>query len=356
MKQRLALAAPARIPSAISRSAVSALLACAGVAGALVLAEVGLRFARQDGVAFEVQWGMPDDAVEQRAGLRGTDHGRTFSYDEYGFRTGSGLPYDRSVLFIGDSFTEGVGVGDDETFAQVTERALRRDGIMARSLNAGHRGFGAAQELKVLRRMLARLAVDAVVVQSFPMNDPSDNIAFGGFGITDGHLVEYDPPRVPLRARLAGAVAQSWLRNLYVVRLVNNALLPGPAPWDSDTSLDLERALLREIIAAVGSRPVLVLVVPTKLIQTVQHGMQPTPSQRDEVHRFSEVCAFMKEIGVPWIDAGDVITDLEADAAKSDGGHFSRDGNMLIGEAIAQRLRPLLGSGAASALIRFPPR
>ena len=64
----------------------------------------------------------------------------------------------------------------------------------------------------------------------------------------------------------------------------------------------------------------------------------------------------MKEIGVPWIDAGDVITDLEADAAKSDGGHFSRDGNMLIGEAIAQRLRPLLGSGAASALIRFPPR
>ena len=113
--------------------------------------------------------------------------------------------------------------------------------------------------------------------------------------------------------------------------------------------------MLREIIAAVGSR-LLVLVVPTKLIQTVQHGMQPTPSQRDEVHRFSEVCAFMKEIGVPWIDAGDVITDLEADAAKSDGGHFSRDGNMLIGEAIAQRLRPLLGSGAASALIRFPPR
>src|SRR5207302_2708790 len=229
VKQRLALAAPARIPSAISRSAVSALLACAGVASALVLAEVGLRFARQDGVAFQVQWGMPDDAVEQRARVGGTDHGRTFSYDEDGFRTGSGLPYDRSVLFIGDSFTEGVGVADDDTFAQATERALRRDGIRSRSLNAGHRGFGAAQELKMLRRMLARLPVDAVVVQSFPMNDPSDNIAFGGFGISDGHLVEYDPPRVPLRARLAGAVAQSWLRNLYVVRLVNNALLPGPA-------------------------------------------------------------------------------------------------------------------------------
>jgi hypothetical protein len=228
----------------------------------------------------------------------------------------------------------------------VTERALRRDGIRARSLNAGHRGFGAAQELKVLRRMLASLPVDAVVVQSFPMNDPSDNIAFGGFGIDDGHLVEYDPPRTPLRARLAAAVAQSWLRNLYVVRLVNNAVVPGDpaAPWESDTSLELERALLREIIVAVGSRPIVLLVVPTKLIQQVQPGTQPSPNQLGEIRRFKAVCGFMKEIGVPWIDAGDVITDLEADAAKSDGAHFSRDGNILIGEAVAQRLHPLLRS------------
>jgi hypothetical protein len=139
------------------------------------------------------------------------------------------------------------------------------------SLNAGHRGFGAAQELKVLRRMLARLPVDAVVVQSFPMNDPSDNFAFGGFGISDGNLVAYDPPRAPLRAHLSNAVAQSWLRNSYVVRLVNNALMPrDPAPWNSETSLELELALLREIIAAVGSRPLVVLVVPTKLVQKAQ--------------------------------------------------------------------------------------
>ena len=56
----------------------------------------------------------------------------------------------------------------------------------------------------------------------------------------------------------------------------------------------------------------------------------------------------MKEIGVPWIDAGAVITDLEADAAKGDGGHFSRDGNTLIGEAIAQRLEPLLQAARAT--------
>ncbi len=292
-----------------------------------------------------MQW-APDDAVEERAGKQPPDQGPRISYDEYGFRTGSGLPYDRSVLFIGDSFTEGFGVDDDETFARATERALRRDGISARSLNAGHRGFGAAQELKVLRRMLSRFPVDAVVVESFPMNDPSDNVAFGGFDIADGHLVEHDSPRVPLRARLADAIAQSWLRNFYVLRLVSSALAPhGPAPWNTDTSLELELALLREIIAAVGSRPLVVLVVPTKLNQSVQHGARPSPNQVDEVRRFDQVRRFIEATGVAWIDAGDVIADLEADAAKSDGAHFSRDGNVLVGEAIAQRLLPSLRSG-----------
>ena len=307
----------------------------------LALAELALRLTQPGGVPLRVQWTLPDDLVEKRAGTRNLD----LTYDGDGFRTGSGLPYDRSVLFIGDSFTEGFGVRDDETFARATERALRRRGIEARSLNAGHYGFGAAQELKVLRRMLARLPVDAVVVQSFPMNDPSDNVAFGGFGISDGHLTEYDSPRMPLRVRLSTVVAQTWIGNSYFIRLVHNALIPSdPAPWNTDTSMELELALLRETIAAVGRRPIVMLVVPTKLVQTVQHGMPPTPQQVDELRRFDEVRRFVRETGIPWVDAGDVIPDLEADAAKSDGAHFSRDGNALIGEAIAQRLQPLLGS------------
>ena len=346
---------PIRAPS--RRRTTLALLACAGVTGGLVVAEVGLRLALGDGLVLQAQQGVADDSIAKRARQQTAMNGATFSYDESGFRTGSGLPYDRSVLFLGDSFTEGFGVGDDETFARATERALRRDGIMARSLNAGYRGFGAAQELKVLRRILAAVPVDAVVVQSFPMNDFSDNLAFGGFGVADGHLVEYESPHAPLRARLSGVVAQSWLRNLYVLRLANNAMLRGDpaAPFDSPTSFELERALLREIIAAVGKRPLVVLVVPTRLVQQMQHGVQPDPRQLGEIRRYEEVCAFMKESGVPWIDAGEVITDLAADAAKGDGGHFSRDGNARIGAAIAQRLQPLLQArGGASATDDHP--
>jgi hypothetical protein len=60
---------------------LSAPLACAGFAVALVRAEIGLRLVRHDGVVLQVQWGMPDDAVEKRARQRITDHGRTLSYE-----------------------------------------------------------------------------------------------------------------------------------------------------------------------------------------------------------------------------------------------------------------------------------
>ena len=90
---------------------------------------------------------------------------------------------------------------------------MRRDGVMVRSLNAGHRGFGPAQELKVLRRMLGRFHIDAVVVQSFPMNDFSDNIAYGAFGVSHGALMTKYVLRRPgsrwraLLAYLRGLVA-----------------------------------------------------------------------------------------------------------------------------------------------------
>ena len=332
-----------------------ALLGGAGLLCAALLVEVGLRLGIPAGIPFVVQWGIGDDAVERRANQASRETYGSLTFDENGFRAGSRLPYDRTILFIGDSFTEGRGVSDDDTFARATERALRRTGIRVRSLNAGHRGLGAAQELKVLRRMIARFSVDAVVVQSFPMNDLSDNLAYGGFGIENGQLVEYETPQPPLRARVTGTLAQSWLRNLYLVRMAANALARGdePAPYDAPNSFDLERALLSEMVSTVRAHgiAIVVLVIPTKLVQDVQrHTGALSRQQKMEIQRFERVRTLVEGFGVPWIDAGEVIPDLGADAAKSDGAHFSTAGNTLIGEALARQLEPLLQprTGAAA--------
>ncbi len=284
------------------------LLSCAGFVCGVALAEIGLRLAAPDNLSLQVQWGIPDDDPERRARQTTRTVWGTFTYDENGFRIGSGLPYDRTILFIGDSFTEGFGVGDDETFARATERALRRDGLLVRSLNAGNRGFGAAQELKVLRRVLARSPVDAIVMQSFPMNDLSDNLAYGGFGIVSGQLVEYETPSPPLRTRVTGAIARSWLRYFFVVRAVANAMSAGTAPYDSPSSFDLERAILSEIVSVARGRgiPLVVLVIPTRLVQDVRRGGMPrSPAQVAEIQRFERVRALVQGFGVPWIDAGE---------------------------------------------------
>jgi hypothetical protein len=330
------------------RPLVNVMLACAGVVCALVLVEIALRLAWPGGIGLQVQWGMPDDAVESRAHQDFRDATGTYTYDDDGFRAGSGLPYERSILFIGDSFTEGRGVSDDQTFARAAERALRRDGVMARSLNAGHRGFGPAQELKGMKRMLGRFRIDAVVVQSFPMNDFSDNIAYGGFGVVHGALVEFDPPRVPLRARVVGAVAGSFLQSSYVVRVVANAVgaRNGAVPYDSPDAFALESALLTEIVATARAHqiPIVLLLIPTRLVQNVHRGVEAAGSavQRGEVQRFESIRTFAMGLGVPWIDAGDLIPDLGADAARVDGAHFSQEGNTVVGEAIARQLEPLL--------------
>jgi len=325
-------------------------LAISSAAAALLLAEIGLRaWAPPGGMPLLLQTSAPDTDIENRHGTAAHEPFGVSTFDEHGFRIGSGMPFDQSVLFLGDSFTEGRGVGDDETFARVAERALRREGLHVRSLNAGQRGFGAAQELKVLRRMLARFPVDAIVLQVFPMNDLSDNLADGTFGVVDGRLVEHAVPRLPLRARLSDLIAQSWLQRLYIVRAVVNRLQSADpaAPYESPTSLALEQALLKEIIATARTRglAVVVLVVPTT---HVQEKDTDHPFARLWIERFERVLEIVKGLDVAWIDAGSVIPDLAADAATSDGGHFGKEGNRLIGEAIAEKLLPVLRARADS--------
>ena len=320
------------------------LLACMGIAVGAVVAEVALRLFSPNGIPFAVQWGIADDAIEQRASKASQESYGSLTFDADGFRLGSGLPYERSILFLGDSFTEGHGVGDDETFARMTESALRREGVLVGSLNAGHRGFGAAQELKVLRRMLDRLRIDAIVLQSFPMNDLSDNLAYGGFGLADDKLVEHQTPKPPLRARVSQAISQSRLQHLYIVRTIFNAMAgrSGAAPYDDPLSFDLERALLKELVASARRRniPIVILIIPTKLSQKAPESLSMVHEK--EIQRFERIHAFVQGLGVAYVDAGAIIADLDADAAKGDGSHFSRDGNKLIGAALAARLQPLL--------------
>lgn len=88
-------------------------------------------------------------------------------------RTGAGV----RVLCLGDSFTWGWGVGDDETYPKVLERELPG----SEGINAGVCGWGTAQELLWLEREGLAYAPDAVVL-GFYLNDFADNASDSGGG------------------------------------------------------------------------------------------------------------------------------------------------------------------------------
>jgi hypothetical protein len=81
---------------------------------------------------------------------------------------------DYRVLMLGDSFTYGFGVNDDQTFAARVEKDLRACRLSVEVLNGGNPGRGTDYELKLFQAVGAKFHPD-VTVLCFFSNDFQDN-------------------------------------------------------------------------------------------------------------------------------------------------------------------------------------
>jgi lysophospholipase L1-like esterase len=97
------------------------------------------------------------------------------SYDESGFRrVDSELTSNCAshVLFLGDSFTDGLWVGDADTFVNVFGHLVReRSGVRLCPVNAGVNGYGPLEEAHVLEHDFEAAGRPAVVFVMFFAND-----------------------------------------------------------------------------------------------------------------------------------------------------------------------------------------
>jgi hypothetical protein len=83
-------------------------------------------------------------------------------------------PTDYRVLFLGDSFTYGLGVNDDQTVAAVVEKDLRADRMSLEVMNAGCPGKGTDYAVKSFQTVGRKYHPDLVVLGFFG-NDFQDN-------------------------------------------------------------------------------------------------------------------------------------------------------------------------------------
>ena len=84
---------------------------------------------------------------------------------------------------LGDSFTWGYGVADDEVFTEVLEHNLAERGTRCEVINTGVSGWGTDQEYLFLTDEGFKYEPDLVVVAFFLFNDPRNNSYSQQYGL-----------------------------------------------------------------------------------------------------------------------------------------------------------------------------
>ena len=145
----------------------------------------------------------------------------SFTYDRWGYRNATDLDQ-ADVALIGDSYTEGWYVSDDETAASRLSAYLRRP-----VANLGIAGYGPLQELIVLQKDATRFNPKVVVWFFFEGNDLYDDYEF------ERNLPVYSTWPDDIKGRPEGFTREhgwkerSFVRNLLVrLRRWSYSILP----------------------------------------------------------------------------------------------------------------------------------
>lgn len=109
---------------------------------------------------------------------RASTNGRTLTINSSGLRDRD-YPYEKPaavtrVLVLGDSYTWGYGVSDDEIFTEVLEARFAQASQPWEIINTGVSGWGTDQQYLFLLDEGFRYSPDIVILSFFLINDPDD--------------------------------------------------------------------------------------------------------------------------------------------------------------------------------------
>jgi len=237
----------------VQRVGIASLILLA-VAGALTLAEVGVRAALRGGYFDKPHRYMTSDPVlhhRARPDLSTTVSGTPFSTNSLGLRDreyASPKPLGTfRILMLGDSFTEGGGLSIDDTVARRVERALGARGCGSYEIvNGGTASYSPILEYLRLRQLGPILRPDLLVL-NFDMTDVHDDVIRTATAVLDSRglplAVASDPIRetavlLPPAPRWLGPVGRRLNRlALYQTFLRSSAgqRLLGPVKMTPET-------------------------------------------------------------------------------------------------------------------------
>jgi lysophospholipase L1-like esterase len=265
---------------------------------------------------------------------------------------------DENILFLGDSFTFGLGVTEREAFPAVTA-ALLRERLGRADIEAANFGWPSSSPLLSLRQLEdigARYHPDLVVF-AFDMTDFHDDLMYQRMLDRRGLYWWYD--KLPLTLRTLERHAPELFDRLYRRA---NAGLPGQRFFVVDRPLEETRPLLEPVVenlermarAARGmGADFVVLLLP----RTFQYSAEESPDNWEagsytvlgpysrEPFRFFESIADRLTFPVlsllPTFEHTTVFP-----TSQTDDPHWNADGHRVAAEAIADFLAPRLTASA----------
>jgi hypothetical protein len=263
------------------------------------------------------------------SGMRGNKvFDGVYTIDANGLRISHPSTADEAILFFGCSYTYGLNVGDEETFAYLASRELAPD---YRCYNFGYPAYGAQQMLAALQSGMV-----ADIVAEKP------------------RLVVY----LLINSHVRRAVRDGWSPHAprYVIGPGGEAIAAGRlceppvAPPEGLEAILLRSAAYREVVSHTLPRHVDTLVA---ILRTA----------RDEVERRFPGCRFeilyweraswkqrrlmngLQEAGIPVHLAGDILPGFTEDYYKyflgEDDFHPNREAHQLLADFIVDRVRTL---------------
>jgi lysophospholipase L1-like esterase len=96
-----------------------------------------------------------------------------------------------TIVTLGDSFTEGFGVGRSRGYPAKLRDLLARQGWHVNVLNVGVGNTGTDQQLRILKELVLPRVRPAIVVWQLYQNDIADNVQQAVYGIERGTLIPW---------------------------------------------------------------------------------------------------------------------------------------------------------------------
>jgi len=155
-----------------------------GLVAAFGIAEVGVRIFCPQEVApirfvFDPQRGEIPTPNQQGRQIMPGAFDFTYSNNSLGLRGAKEYQLERHtehrLLFLGDSFTYGLGVADDQTFPYLIEKHLISGKIPVEAINAGNPGRGTDYALKFFQVLGSKFKPDLVVLSFLGKNFVDDS-------------------------------------------------------------------------------------------------------------------------------------------------------------------------------------